>query len=56
MDTYSLNLILYPLAGLAAVVCFASGVLLVFKSFMSFRGLITRSLNMDLDVVKVSRP
>ncbi|MCX6763107.1 MAG: hypothetical protein NT093_05055, partial [Candidatus Moranbacteria bacterium] len=56
MDVYSLNLILYPLAGLAAVVCFASGALLVFKSFVSFRGIITRSLNMDLDVVKVSRP
>ncbi len=56
MDVYSLNLILYPLAGLAAVVCFASGALLVFKSFVSFRGLITRSLNMDLDTVKVSRP
>jgi len=56
MDAYSLNLILYPLAGLAAVVCFASGALLVFKSFVGFRGLITRSLNMDLDVVKVSRP
>ncbi|HLM84064.1 MAG TPA: type IV secretion system DNA-binding domain-containing protein [Candidatus Bathyarchaeia archaeon] len=56
MDAYNLNLILYPLAGLAAVVCFASGILLVFKSFVSFRGLVTRSLNMDLDVVKVSRP
>ncbi|MCX6766282.1 MAG: type IV secretion system DNA-binding domain-containing protein [Candidatus Moranbacteria bacterium] len=56
MDAYSLNLILYPLAGLAAIVCFASGALLVFKSFMGFRGLVTRSLNMDLDVVKVSRP
>jgi hypothetical protein len=56
MDAYSLNLILYPLAGLAAVVCFASGAFLVFKSFVGFRGIITRSLNMDLDVVKVSRP
>ena len=56
MDIYNLNLILYPLAGLAATVCFASGFLLVFKSFVSFRGLITRSLNMDLDIVKVSRP
>lgn len=56
MDVYNLNLILYPLAGLAALVCFASGFLMVFKSFVSFRGLITRSLNMNLDVVKVSRP
>ncbi|HUD08838.1 MAG TPA: DUF87 domain-containing protein, partial [Candidatus Saccharimonadales bacterium] len=56
MDAYSLNLILYPLAGLAALVCFVSGALLVFKSFVGFRGIITRSLNMDLDVVKVSRP
>ena len=56
MDTYGLNLILYPLAGLAAIACFASGALLVFKSFVSFRGIVTRSLNMDLDTVKVSRP
>jgi hypothetical protein len=56
MDVYNLNLILYPLAGLAAVVCFAAGALMVFKSFVAFRGQITRSLNMDLDIVKVSRP
>jgi hypothetical protein len=56
MDAYSLNLILYPLAGLAAVVCFVSGAFWVFKSFVGFRGLVTRSLNMDIDVVKVSRP
>jgi hypothetical protein len=56
MDAYSINLILYPLAGLVAAVCLASGALLIYKSFVGFRGQITRSLNMDLDVVKVSRP
>src|SRR4030042_3189577 len=56
MDTYNLNLILYPLAILAAVVSFACAFLMIFKSFVSFRGQITRSLNMDIDIVKVSRP
>jgi hypothetical protein len=56
MDSYNLNLILYPLAILAAAVSLASAFLMIFKSFVSFRGQITRSLNMDIDVIKVSRP
>ena len=54
MDVYNLNLILYPLAFLLAVVSFGSAFLMIFKSFVSFRGQITRSLNMDIDVVKVA--
>ena len=56
MDAYNLNLILYPLAFILAVASFGSAFLMIFKSFVSFRGQITRSLNMDMDVVKVSRP
>jgi hypothetical protein len=56
MGAYNLNLILYPLALLLAAVSFGSAFLMIFKSFVSFRGQITRSLNMDIDVVKVSRP
>ncbi len=56
MDTWNLNLILYPLAITLAIICFGSGAWLVFRSFVIFRGQITRSLNMNLDVVKVSRP
>lgn len=56
MDIYNLNLILYPLAFLLAVISFGSAFLMIFKSFVSFRGEITRSLNMDIDIVKVSRP
>ncbi len=56
MDVYNLNLILYPLALLAAAVSFASAFFMLYRSFASFRGQITRSLNMSLDVVKVSRP
>lgn len=56
MDVYNLNLILYPLAGLLAAVSFSSGLWMLFRSFVLFRGQITRSLNMDMDVVKVSKP
>jgi len=56
MDVYNLNLILYPLAGLLALASFFSGLWMIFRSFFIFRGQITRSLNMDIDVVKVSRP
>jgi len=56
MDTYNLNLILYPLAIFLAVASFGSAGWMVFRSFVIFRGQITRSLNMDIDVVKVSRP
>ncbi|MDD3487544.1 MAG: type IV secretion system DNA-binding domain-containing protein [Candidatus Moranbacteria bacterium] len=56
MDLYNLNLIFYPLAALAALVCLASGFFLLFKSWVGLRGQITRSINMDLDIVKVSRP
>jgi hypothetical protein len=54
MDIYNLNLVLYSLALLLAIVSFISGFWLVFKSFFMFRGQITRSLNMDIDVIKVS--
>ncbi len=56
MDVYNFNLILYPLALLLALVSFLTGLWMVFRSFVIFRGQITRSLNMDIDVVKVSKP
>ncbi|MDI6778204.1 MAG: type IV secretion system DNA-binding domain-containing protein [Patescibacteria group bacterium] len=56
MDAYNLNLILYPLAILLAAVSFFTGFWMLFRSFVLFRGQITRSLNMDIDVVKVSKP
>ena len=56
MSAYNLNLIFYPLALALAAVSFASAFWMIFRSFISFRGEITRSLNMDMDVVKVSRP
>ena len=55
MDVYNLNLIMYPLAFLLAALSFGSAFLMIFKSFVSFRAEITRSLNMDIDIVKVSR-
>src|SRR4030042_4715524 len=56
MDIYNLNLIIYPLAILLAVVSFFTGFWMLFRSFFLLRGQITRSLNMDIDVVKVSKP
>jgi len=56
MSAYNLNLIFYPLAFLLAAVSFGSAFWMIFRSFIVFRGHITRSLNMDMDVVKVSRP
>jgi len=56
MDIYNLNLILYPIAFLLAALSFGSAFLMIFRSFVSFRGQVTRSLNMDIDIVKVSRP
>jgi len=56
MLVYNLNLILYPLAVLLAMISFASGFWMVMRSFFIFRGQITRSLNMDIDIVKISKP
>jgi hypothetical protein len=50
-----LNSLLIFLAGFFFVVTAASGALLVLKSFLTFRSQINRSLNMNLEVVRVTK-
>jgi len=55
MINADLNLILTILIIISATVSLLSGVWLVWRSFMLFRLHINRSLNMDLDIIRVSR-
>jgi len=55
MTTLDLNIFLVPLACLFSAAAFFSGLLLVVKSFLNYRAQINRSLNMDLEVVRVSK-
>jgi hypothetical protein len=55
MNQIDLNMIIFPLAGFLSVVVFLSGLYLVLKSFFNFRGQITRSVNMDLEVIRVTK-
>jgi hypothetical protein len=55
MDTLDINMILFPLLGVLSVIAFLSGAYLVIKSFFSFKGQITRSVNMDLEVIRVTK-
>jgi len=56
MLTFTVNDVLVPLAWILGFFCLASGGLLVIKSFYGFRRQINRSLELDLEVVKVARP
>lgn len=38
-----------------SLVCFGSGVYIIFRSFFGFRAQIKRSVNMDLEIIKVSK-
>ncbi|MFA5777442.1 MAG: TraM recognition domain-containing protein [Parcubacteria group bacterium] len=50
-----MNTILFPLALFFGVVCFFSGAYVMLRSFFGFRAQISRSVNMDLEVIKVSK-
>jgi hypothetical protein len=52
---FDFNLILIPLAGFLSILSFVSGVYLVIHSFFGFRAQISRSVNMDLEIVRVSK-
>ncbi len=49
------NSILVPFALILSVVCFGSGAYIMFRSFFGFRAQIKRSVNMDLEIIKVSK-
>jgi hypothetical protein len=56
MDTLlDLNTILIPLTWLFSVAAVSSGAFLVLRSFLNFRAQINRSMNMDLEVVRVTK-
>lgn len=50
-----MNLILIPLAFVFGTVCFFSGAYFMLRSFLNFRTQIKRSVNSDLEVVRVSK-
>ncbi len=55
METVDLNIILIPLAWVLSVAAFGSGGYLIVRSFLNFRAQINRSMNMDLEVVRVTK-
>ncbi len=55
METFDLNLFLVPVTGATIFITIISGVLLVLRSFFHYRAQINRSLNMDIEVVKVTK-
>jgi hypothetical protein len=55
-SSFDLNIILIPLALVVGFVALVSGLLLLLRGFLRFRSEITRSLNADLEIIKISRP
>ncbi len=52
---FDLNLVLIPLTIIVSVAVFASGAVLILRSLLSFRAQVSRAMNMDLEVVRVSK-
>ncbi len=55
MDILDLNFFLTPLLWFFSIATFGSGIFLVLRSFLNFRAQINRSMNMDLEVVRVTK-
>ncbi|EKD46473.1 MAG: hypothetical protein ACD_67C00225G0001, partial [uncultured bacterium] len=55
MDTLDLNAILVPLVWMLSAVTLLSGLFLIMRSFLNYRAQINRSMNMDLEVVRVTK-
>ena len=56
MVEITVNTVLVPMAWVLGFFCLISGGLLVVKSFFGFKRQVNRSLELDLEVVKVARP
>lgn len=54
-QSFNFNVILIPLLLIFSLASFVSGMLMVIRSFINFRSQINRSMNMDLEVIKVSK-
>ncbi|EKE15850.1 MAG: hypothetical protein ACD_11C00103G0052 [uncultured bacterium] len=55
MIEFDLNIILIPLMMFFSVIAFATGIFLVLRSFFNFRAQINRSINMDLEIIRVAK-
>ncbi|KKT89582.1 MAG: hypothetical protein UW95_C0001G0027 [Parcubacteria group bacterium GW2011_GWC1_45_14] len=55
MPTFDLNLVLMPLTVALATLSFLTGGYLVLRSFFNFRAQINRSVNMDLEIIKIAK-
>lgn len=55
MEGFDLNIILLPLSWLFASVALVSGGFLIIRSFFRFRYQVNQSVNMDLEMVRVTR-
>lgn len=55
MEGFDLNIVLVPLTALFAFVSLVSGLYLVLRSFFAFRYQINQSLNMDLEIIQVTK-
>lgn len=55
MSEIDLNSILIPIVWILSIVTFFSGVFWVLRSFLNYRAQINRSMNMDLEVVRVTK-
>lgn len=55
MEGLDFNIIFVPLAWVALFVALGSGAFLVVRSFLRFRYQVNQSLNMDLEVIKVTK-
>lgn len=55
MNNMDFNIILFPLMIIFGGITLISGALLVLRSFLRFRAQINRSINMDLEVVRVTK-
>ncbi|MBI2439136.1 MAG: DUF87 domain-containing protein [Candidatus Moranbacteria bacterium] len=54
MEGFDLNIFLVPLTSLLALIALISGAFLVARSFFRFRYQINQSMNMDLEVIRVT--
>ncbi|KKQ53622.1 MAG: hypothetical protein US70_C0001G0026 [Parcubacteria group bacterium GW2011_GWD2_38_11] len=55
MNTLDLNVILIPLLWVFGTLTLLSGAFLIVRSFLNYRAQINRSMNMDLEVVRVTK-
>ena len=55
LSEFDLNVVLVPLAYLSGALAFVSGAFLLVKAFLLVRFEVSQSLNLDLEVVQVSK-